>query len=161
MVQEQPPAVTATDVHAVSGEVTLDGIGIAQVSVHRADDGRLCGEVTLAGEVIEVPNVEDPWGGLAGADLVLAAFAREGARLSLDPSVRPEATVTPPEGVHAGAIALYLDSSIRFWRGVRDGTVAPPESMLVQDPETVKLMATCYVDAAQSTRVSLLGTTLD
>lgn len=56
----------------------------------------------------------------------------------------------------ATAIAAYLDPTIRYWRRVRDGQEAPPEGM-----EGNSGLAVAYVDAFQSARVSILGSTLD
>lgn len=45
------------------------------------------------------------------------------------------------------AVRKYLDWAIRWWRRVRDNPASPED----------ELMASHYVDAYQSVRVSLLG----
>ena len=54
-------------------------------------------------------------------------------------------------------VTTYLDECIRFWRGVRDGTVEPAGPLTVEEG---KVKAPQYIDAMQSVRVSLLGTQL-
>lgn len=52
------------------------------------------------------------------------------------------------------AVRTYLDSSIRFWRGLRDGTVEPTAPLTAEE---AKQKAPQYIDAYQAARVSLLG----
>lgn len=58
------------------------------------------------------------------------------------------------ETVGVSEIESYLDSSIRRWRAIRDGSEAVPKG--IEEAE-FRAMAPFYVDAFQSARVSLLG----
>lgn len=62
-----------------------------------------------------------------------------------------------PEGapsLSVQEVKTYLDESIRFWRGLRAGTVEPHPPLTADE---AKEKAPQYIDALQSVRVSLLG----
>lgn len=68
----------------------------------------------------------------------------------LKPGFQPEDAPAKSEQ----EIATYLDEAIRFWRGVRDGTVTPAPPLTVEEGQARAPQA---IDLYQSVRVSLLG----
>lgn len=94
------------------------------------------------------------------SERVSAAVADVVREHGIDPEdhqgyVVPPLPVDVDDAVHKTTIAAYLDSTIRYWRRVRDGQEPPPND------DVTHAVAVAYVDAYQSARSSLLGSTLE
>lgn len=88
-------------------------------------------------------------------------FPSERVKEAVEDVLRDFDVTTMPAMLSVDAIKAHLDASIEHWRGVRDGTQAPPATLADHERPYVESIATCYVDAYQSARVSLVGDQLD
>lgn len=68
--------------------------------------------------------------------------------------VESEVDVAEHDQISVIEVQTYIDSSIRLWRGLRDGLAAPAAPLTAAEAQE---KAPQYIDAYQSMRVSLLG----
>lgn len=101
-----------------------------------------------AGGAATAPLLEDHPDYVFPSERVAACV--ENVLADLKPGFQPEDA--PSRSVDE--IKTFLDESIRFWRGLRDGTVEPHPPLTADEAQD---KAPQYIDAYQSMRVRLVG----